>query len=30
MILGLLEGQQKMSKSDPNSAVFMEDTAKDV
>jgi tyrosyl-tRNA synthetase len=30
MILGLKEGQQKMSKSDPDSAIFMEDTVKDV
>jgi tyrosyl-tRNA synthetase len=30
MIMGLKEGQEKMSKSDPNSAIFMEDTAKDV
>ncbi len=26
MILGLKEGQPKMSKSDPDSAIFMEDT----
>lgn len=26
MLPGLLEGQEKMSKSDPNSAIFMEDT----
>lgn len=25
MLPGLLEGQEKMSKSDPNSAIFMED-----
>ena len=30
MLLGLKEGQEKMSKSDPDSAIFMEDTAKDV
>lgn len=28
MISGLIEGQQKMSKSNPDSAIFMEDTAK--
>jgi hypothetical protein len=30
MMPGLLEGQEKMSKSDPNSAIFMEDTAAEV
>eukprot|EP01117_Protostelium_nocturnum_P006420 TRINITY_DN2313_c0_g4_i1.p1 TRINITY_DN2313_c0_g4~~TRINITY_DN2313_c0_g4_i1.p1 ORF type:complete len:397 (-),score=152.03 TRINITY_DN2313_c0_g4_i1:54-1244(-) len=30
MIMGLGEGQEKMSKSDPNSAIFMEDTEADV
>ncbi|CAL8471133.1 g10675 [Coccomyxa elongata] len=30
MLPGLLEGQEKMSKSDPNSAIFMEDSAEDV
>ena len=30
MLSGLLEGQEKMSKSDPNSAIFMEDSEKDV
>jgi len=30
MMMGLLEGQAKMSKSDPNSAIFMEDTPDDV
>jgi len=30
MIMGLGEGQEKMSKSSPNSAIFMEDSAKDV
>lgn len=30
MISGLKEGQDKMSKSDPDSAIFMEDTAEDV
>lgn len=30
MLSGLKEGQAKMSKSDPNSAIFMEDTAADV
>lgn len=30
MLSGLLEGQEKMSKSDTNSAIFMEDTAEDV
>ena len=30
MLLGLKEGQAKMSKSDPDSAVFMEDTREDV
>lgn len=30
MISGLIEGQEKMSKSNPDSAIFMEDSAKDV
>ena len=30
MMLGLKEGQAKMSKSDPDSAIFMEDTIEDV
>jgi len=30
MISGLIEGQEKMAKSNPDSAIFMEDTAKDV
>jgi len=30
MLSGLKEGQEKMSKSDPDSAIFMEDTAEDV
>jgi len=30
MLMGLKQGQAKMSKSDPDSAIFMEDTAKDV
>jgi tyrosyl-tRNA synthetase len=30
MLMGLKEGQEKMSKSDPNSAIFMEDDAKTV
>jgi len=30
MLAGLKEGQEKMSKSDPNSAIFMEDSEKDV
>jgi tyrosyl-tRNA synthetase len=30
MMPGLLEGQEKMSKSDPDSAIFMEDTVEDV
>ncbi|PRW44958.1 tyrosine--tRNA ligase cytoplasmic [Chlorella sorokiniana] len=30
MMPGLLEGQEKMSKSDPNSAIFMEDTEQEV
>lgn len=30
MVGGLKEGQQKMSKSDPNSAIFMEDTKEEV
>ena len=29
MLSGLKEGQEKMSKSDPDSAIFMEDTAGD-
>ncbi len=28
--MGLKEGQEKMSKSDPDSAIFMEDTVEDV
>lgn len=28
--MGLKEGQEKMSKSDPDSAIFMEDSAEDV
>lgn len=28
--MGLKEGQEKMSKSDPDSAIFMEDSADDV
>ena len=30
MMPGLLEGQEKMSKSDPNSAIFMEDSEGEV
>ncbi|EFA81595.1 tyrosine-tRNA ligase [Heterostelium album PN500] len=30
MLMGLKEGQEKMSKSDPESAIFMEDTESDV
>lgn len=30
MLMGLKEGQAKMSKSDPESAIFMEDAAEDV
>lgn len=30
MILGLLEGQVKMSKSDPDSAIFVEDSEEDI
>lgn len=30
MLLGLKQGQTKMSKSDPDSAIFMEDTEEDV
>ena len=30
MLMGLKEGQAKMSKSDPNSAIFMEDSREDV
>jgi len=30
MLLGLKEGQEKMSKSDPDSAIFMEDAVEDV
>jgi len=30
MLMGLKKGQAKMSKSDPNSAIFMEDTEADV
>jgi len=30
MLSGLKQGQEKMSKSDPDSAIFMEDTAEDV
>lgn len=30
MISGLKEGQEKMSKSDPESAIFMQDKAEDV
>merc|ERR1712014_385659 len=30
MIPGLLQGQEKMSKSDPDSAIFMEDSEEDV
>ena len=30
MLMGLKEGQEKMSKSDPDSAIFMEDSVDDV
>jgi tyrosyl-tRNA synthetase len=30
MLSGLKEGQEKMSKSDPESAIFMEDSEQDV
>lgn len=30
MLMGLKEGQEKMSKSDPDSAIFMEDSVADV
>ena len=30
MLLGLKQGQEKMSKSDPDSAIFMEDSAEDI
>lgn len=30
MLMGLKQGQEKMSKSDPDSAIFMEDTVSDV
>ena len=30
MLMGLKEGQEKMSKSEPDSALFMEDTAEDI
>merc|ERR1712083_792985 len=30
MLMGLKEGQEKMSKSDPDSAIFMEDSEDDV
>ena len=30
MLMGLKEGQEKMSKSDPDSAIFMEDSEADV
>jgi tyrosyl-tRNA synthetase len=30
MLYGLMEGQEKMSKSNPDSAIFMEDTVEDV
>ena len=30
MMMGLKQGQEKMSKSDPDSAIFMEDTVEDV
>ena len=30
MVPGLVEGQEKMSKSDPDSAIFMEDSVEDV
>ena len=30
MMMGLKKGQEKMSKSDPDSAIFMEDSVEDV
>lgn len=30
MMIGLIEGEEKMSKSNPNSAIFMEDTEKEI
>lgn len=30
MMSGLIEGQEKMSKSNPDSAIFMEDSAEEV
>jgi len=30
MLLGLKQGQEKMSKSDPDSAIFMEDSSEDI
>jgi tyrosyl-tRNA synthetase len=30
MLMGLKEGQEKMSKSEPDTAIFMEDTVEDV
>ena len=30
MLSGLKEGQEKMSKSDPDSAIFMEDTEQEI
>jgi len=30
MMMGLKEGQEKSSKSDPESCIFMEDTVEDV
>ena len=30
MLSGLIEGQEKMSKSNPDSAIFMEDSAEEV
>jgi len=30
MLPGIKQGQEKMSKSDPDSAIFMEDTEEDV
>jgi len=30
MLMGLKEGQEKMSKSDPNSAIYMEDTEAEI
>ena len=30
MLPGSLQGQEKMSKSDPNSAIFMEDSEQEV